>query len=368
MALVTALNNWRRVVLLPMGKRIKVGLIGCGWFAQAVHLPILRRLPEVELIALAEPDPDRRQEARRCVPAALLYADYRDLLKMRDLDAVIVSVPTALHAEVAIAAMQLGKHLYLEKPIATSLEEADKVVSVWKQSGVVGMVGFNYRYNAMHQAARMQIQAGKLGPLVGARSVFSTPTRSMPAWKQTRSTGGGVLLEMASHHIDLVRFLFQQDVRTVYAEIKSRCTEHDTATVHLRLADGLRVQSYFSLCSVDEDRFEIYGQAGKLTVDRYRSLELEIIDAGETSSRLRRMTQKLRPFVNAPYLLKKLRSPWHEPSYREALSRFISAVRGGEKGSPDLLDGYRSLEVICAAEQSAQTGHSVSLVPSVMDS
>ena len=158
-----------------MSKPLKVGVIGCGRFAQAVHLPNLRGLPGAELVALAEPDPNRRQEASRCVPAATVYAGYRDLLKMRGLEAVIVSVPTGLHGEVAIAAMQLGKHLYLEKPISTSLEEADKVMSVWKQSGVTGMVGFNYRFNALYQAAQVQIQAGTLGALVGARSVFSTP-------------------------------------------------------------------------------------------------------------------------------------------------------------------------------------------------
>lgn len=351
-----------------MRKPLTIGLIGCGWLARQVHLPILRRLPDVDLIALAEPDPDRRQEARHCFPAAIGYADYCDVLKMRDVDAVIVSVPTALHGEVAIAAMQLGKHLYLEKPIATSLKEADKIVCVWKQSGVVGMVGFNYRFNALHQAARMQIDAGKLGSIIGVRTVFSTPTRSMPAWKQTRSEGGGVLLDLASHHIDLVRFLFQQEVRTVYAVIESRCSEHDTATLLLRLADGLRVQSLFSLGGVDEDRFEIYGQAGKLTVDRYRSLNVEFVDAGGATSRLRRLTKRLKSVPSVPYLFKKLQSPWHEPSYRESLSRFVSAARERDTVSPDLSDGYRSLEVICAAEESAQTGRWVSLMPSVMDS
>jgi predicted dehydrogenase len=344
-----------------MRKPLTIGLIGCGWLARAVHLPILRHLPDVDLIALAEPDPDRRQEARHYFPAAIAYADYCDVLKMRDVDAVIVSAPTALHGEVAMAAMQLGKHLYLEKPIATSLGEADEIVSVWKQSGVVGMVGFNYRFNALHQAARMQIDAGKLGSIIGVRTVFSTPTRSMPAWKQTRSKGGGVLLDLASHHIDLVRFLFRQEVRTVYAVIESRCSEHDTATLLLRLADGLRVQSLFSLGGVDEDRFEIYGQAGKLTVDRCRSLDVEFVDAGRATSRLRRLTKSVR---RIPYLFKKLQSPWHEPSHRESLSRFVSAARERDTVSPDLpdlWDGYRSLEVICAAEESAQTGRWVSL-------
>jgi len=342
-------------------KLAKIGVIGCGWFAQAVHIPALRRLPGAELIALAEPDSHQRQEAARRVPKAQVHADYRDLLRMRDLDAVIVSVPTALHAEVAIAAMQLGKHVYLEKPIAPSLSEADRILSVWKQSGVAGMIGFNYRFNALHQAARMQIQTRTLGSLVGARSVFSVPARSMPAWKQARSSGGGVLLEMASHHIDLARFLFQQDVRMVYAGIQSRHTEHDTATLHLQLADGLHIQSFFSLCALNEDRFEIYGQAGKLTVDRYRSLDVEIVDAKKMPSRLHHSIRRIRLLRKVPYLLKKLRSPWQEPSYCEALSRFVSAVQGREKVSPDLLDGYCSLEVIEAAEKSAKTGGVVTL-------
>jgi myo-inositol 2-dehydrogenase / D-chiro-inositol 1-dehydrogenase len=344
---------------------LRVGLIGCGWLAQAVHLPILRRLPETDVIALADPDPDQRQAAGRRVPAAGAYADYRDMLKMRSLEAVIVSVPTAFHAEVAIAAMQLGKHVYLEKPVATSLREADWIMSAWKRSGMIGMVGFNYRFNALHQAARMHLQAGRLGPLTGVRTVFTTPPRPMPAWKKTRSSGGGVLLDLASHHVDLVRFLFQQDVRLVYAEISSRCTEQDTAMLQLQLADGLRVESYFSLAAVDEDRFEIDGQAGKLTVDRYRSLDVDFADTGGAPSRLRRTTHRLRSFGNVRYLFKKLRSPWHEPSYRESLSRFVSAARGRDTAWPDLLEGYRSLEVICAAEESAQTGRSVSLRPSV---
>jgi len=346
---------------------VRVGLIGCGWFAQAVHLPILTRLRQAQVVALAEADPERLRAAGRLAPAAVRYDNYHALLQEADIEATIICLPTSLHAEASIAAMRQGRHVYLEKPIATSLDEAGQIMKAWKEAEVVGMVGFNYRFNALHQAARMQIQAGRIGPLVGVRSVFSTPTRSMPAWKQTRSNGGGVLLDLASHHIDLVRFLFQQDVRMVYADIESRCTEHDTAMLHLRLADGLRVQSYFSLGAVDEDRFEIYGQAGKLTVDRYRSLDVEIVDAGGTSSCLRRITRRLRSIRSVPYLFKKLQSPWHEPSYREALSRFVCATRGRDRASPDLLDGYRSLEVICAAEESAQTGRSVSPKSSAVD-
>lgn len=347
-------------------KRIKVGLIGCGWFAQAVHLPLLRCLSGVELVAFAEPDSDRRQAASRWVPMALAHADYRDLLNMRDLDAVIVSVPTAAHAEVAIAAMQQGKHVYLEKPIAASVAEADQVIRAWKEAGVVGMVGFNYRFNALHESARRHIYAGRLGRLVEVRSVFSTPPRDMPAWKQHRSTGGGVLLDLASHHIDLIRFLFQQEIQAVQANIDSCRTDQDTASLDVQLIGGLKVRSYFSLCARDEDRFEIDGQMGSVTVDRYRSLSAEIAARNHQPTRVGRIAHILTSPTQVSYLWQKWRSPWHEPSYRHSLRAFVSAVQGHQAASPDLMDGYRSLEVIEAAEESARTGRVVDVRSSLL--
>ncbi len=320
------------------------------------------RLPDVELIALAEPDTQRRLETSRRAPGAAAFSSYRDLLKMAEVEAVLICAPPGLHAEVAVAALEQGKHVYLEKPIATSLAEAQRIMVAWRAARVVGMIGFNYRFNALYETARRQIQAGRLGVLVGVRSVFSTPVRPLPAWKETRSSGGGVLLELASHHIDLVHFFFKQEVRTVSAELRSQRAEHDSAIVQMQLADGLLIQSFFSFSAIDEDRFEIYGQAGKLTVDRYRSLDVDITEPGAEFSLLSRIARRLRPFANIRYPLKKLLAPWHEPSYREALSRFVMAVRGEGTATPDLMDGYRSLEVICAAERSAQAGQTVSLL------
>jgi len=347
--------------------KLKVGLIGCGWLAQSVHLRILTHMPDVEVVALAEPDAQRQVEASRRVPRADVCGSYHELLKMPQVEAVLICVPTALHAEVAVAALEQGKHIYLEKPLATNLDEAQRVMAAWRRAGVVGMTGFNYRFNPLFQSACQTIRSGRLGALVGVCTAFSTASHSLPAWKRARESGGGVLLDLASHHVDLVRFLFDQEVQRVSAEVRSQGADQDTAVLQLRLEDGLPIQSFFSFNSIDEDRFDIYGQAGKLTIDRYRSWDVEITDAGRTPLHLQRMTQKLKSFVNVPYLFNKMRSPWHEPSFREALSRFVSATCGGEKASPDLLDGYRSLEVIWAAEQSAQTGQTVSPMSSAVD-
>jgi predicted dehydrogenase len=335
---------------------LRVGLIGCGRIAQSVHLKILTRLPDVELVALAEPDAHLREQARRRAPSAAAFSDYSELLERSEAEAVIICLPNALHAEAAVAALQQGKHVYLEKPLAISLDEGRRVLEAWQRAGVVGMMGFNYRFNPLYHKVKQHVQSGRLGELVSVRSVFSTAAKTLPAWKQTRQSGGGVLLDLASHHVDLVRFFFGQEVSEVFASLRSQCSEGDSATLQLRLADGLLVQSFFSLSAVEEDRFEIYGQAGKLAVDRYSSLDVEVTAPTQSSARLRRLQQGLRSLRCVPYLLTKLRAPNREPSYQAALTHFVDAVRTHHPASPDFTDGYRSLSIVAAAEQSARTG------------
>jgi predicted dehydrogenase len=338
---------------------LRVGIIGCGGIARSVHLPILRALPGAELVALAETDSARLHDASRHVPGAARFADYRELLRLRSLDAVVICVPTALHAQVALAAFQHRKHVYLEKPVATCLADALEVLEAQQRAGVVGMVGFNYRFNPLYEAARRQIAAGRLGELVSAHSVFAASAPGLPAWKHARASGGGVLLDLACHHVDLVRFFFSQEVSAVSAHLRSQRSDGDSAAVQLRLAGGLLVQSFFSLCAVEEDRFEVYGRAGKLTVDRYWSLDVEISESIRRAARLKRWVRSVQSVARLPYLIRKMREPCGEPSYRTALRRFVAAARSGSPASPDLLDGCRSLAVIEAAEQSAAHGRTI---------
>jgi len=341
---------------------LKVGLIGCGRIAQLVHLNILTRSPDVELVALAEPDPERLREASRRAPGAVAFTGYQELLGMPDVEGVVICLPSALHAAASVEALQQGKHVYLEKPLATSLNEGRRVLSAWRRAGAVGMIGFNYRFNALYQTARQHIQSGRLGELISARSVFASSAQSLPAWKQHRQSGGGVLLEMASHHIDLVRFLFGQEVRDVFAALRSQRSEGDSAMLQLRLAGGLLVQSFFSMSAVEEDRFEIYGQAGKLTIDRYRSLDVEITDSTRKLTRFELLGSGLSSLFRSSYPLQKIVTPSREASYRRALAHFVAAARVNRPAFPDFMDGYRSLAVVEAAEESVTTGRVISLV------
>jgi len=339
--------------------KLRVGLVGCGRIAQLVHLPLLMRLPDVELTALAESDPARREEAARRAPRAAVHPTHAELLADPSVEAVLICLPNALHHHAAIDALDAGKHVYLEKPLATDLGDARSVLDVWRRSGLVGMIGFNYRFNPLHQSARRHLERKIVGEIVGARSIFSSAARELPEWKKNRQTGGGVLLDFASHHVDLMRYFFRQEIQQVYAELRSQRSEEDSATLELRLTDSTLVQSFFTTSALDEDRFEFYGTNGKLTFDRHLSRSVEITDAARTMIEVKRLRQACESLARNPPLFGRFLGGGNEPSFARAVAHFVAAVRGEVKASPDFEDGYRSLAVIAAAEESAGTGRAV---------
>jgi predicted dehydrogenase len=341
---------------------LRLGVIGFGNVVRGIHLQALRRLSGVEVAAVAESDSRRRSEAERLLPRAAVVPSYEEMLSNHDVSAVMVCLPSTSQAAAAVAALESGKHVYVEKPIATTLADARDVVRAWRRAGTVGMVGLNYRLHPHYRRAREVIRSGRLGEIVGVRSVFSTPAAvQQPDWKMSRASGGGVLLDLGSHHVDLVHFLLERPVRTAFAELRSQRWEDDSATLELRLDDGTLVQSLFSLSAVDEERFEVYGTAGKLTVDRCYALDVDVRPATRERDRLRRTWRRLRSLRHARFLVTRTRAPACEPSYSLALERFVEAVRANRGADPDLWDGYRSLAVIEAALESARAGAPVEL-------
>jgi myo-inositol 2-dehydrogenase/D-chiro-inositol 1-dehydrogenase len=334
---------------------VQIGLIGCGDVAQTIHLKALARLPGVRVVALADVDEERLDGAGRFAPHARRFVDYQALLAYAGAEAVIISLPPALHAEAAAAAFAHKRHVYLEKPLATSLDEGRQMLAAWRQTGTVGMIGFNYRFDPLYAALKQHLHQKTAGAPVAARSVFSLAARPLPAWKQQRATGGGVLLDLASHHVDLIRFLFDQDVSEVVATTQSRTSEWDNAVLQLRLESGVLVQSFFSLGATEEDRVEIYGHAGKLAADRHRSAYVEASGPTLRLARLHRVRHAVAALARSP-TLQQWKPPRFLASHLAALRHFAACVRAGRPASPDLTDGFHSLAVVLAAEVSAQTG------------
>jgi predicted dehydrogenase len=339
----------------------RVAILGCGAIARAAHLPSIMRARDVNVVALADRDAQSLAAARALAREARGVAEYREVLAMADVDAVIIALPPALHADAAVAALEAGKHVYVEKPLATSLVDAKRVVAAANGTKVVAMMGFNYRFNPLTQQAKAKLAARAIGDVVAVRTVFATAARPLATWKERRNSGGGALLDLAVHHIDLIRHLFDADITSVSADLASVRAEHDSVALQLRLTTNAVAQVFCSLSSVDEDRVEVYGTNGKLVVDRYGSLRVDVSPPGARGA-LGLAVNRLAGEIGAiGYGAEKRRAPMQDPSFPAAIGAFVKSIRDGTPGIPSLIDGLRAIEVIDAAERSAANGQRIEL-------
>jgi predicted dehydrogenase len=158
-------------------------------------------------------------------------------------------------------------------------------------------------------------------------------------------------LDLGSHHIDLVRWLLDDEIQRAQATLKSDASEHDSAELHLTMAGGAEVQSTFSFRAALADYLEFIGDRGTLRLDRHR--------ASLTRTEARVRGYGLRARVVAPtgsvarWWVRRAMHPGEDPSYERALRRFVNAIGGSPPRLATLGDGLRSLEVIAAAEASA---------------
>ncbi|MGH9418626.1 MAG: Gfo/Idh/MocA family protein, partial [Thermoanaerobaculia bacterium] len=175
-------------------RAVGLGVIGCGNIAYWVHLRIAGHMRGARLIAAADPDQAARDRAASLANVPV-FASNDELLSRSDIDAVIVSGPTHLHADLVVAACDAGKHVYLEKPLATSTADGARVSDAAARAGVKVMLGFNRRYHPLFEQARRLLQSGTIGRVRAVQSTFCEPMAldTMPAWKRDRATGGGVL-------------------------------------------------------------------------------------------------------------------------------------------------------------------------------
>lgn len=328
---------------------VRVGLLGCGRIAQFFHLSILAGQPGVELTALAEFDPKLREQAQAKAPSAKAYDDYRALLADPNVDAVVICLPTGMHAQAAIDAFAAGKHVYLEKPVGITMDEAAAVLEAQRGSGKTGMIGFNYRFHPRHLELKKRIQAGEIGNVVAVRSSFCAAKRPLPGWKQKRETGGGVLLDLGTHHADLARFLFDREVVAASGSVRQTVYEGDTATMRMTLDSGLVWDGVFTSQGSDTDTIEVIGDQGMLRLDRYTDT-LARNESKPGAGLVKRLKAGIKDAQGA--VSRVVNNPG-EPSFAGALGAWAKALQSGGAVPVPLEEGVCSLAVVCAAEQSA---------------
>jgi len=197
----------------------RVAVIGVGSMGKN-HARVYSEMPEAELIAVSDNSPETAEEigAHFGVTA---YQDYRQMLKKEKPEAVTISVPTTLHHEVGMAAMEAGAHVLIEKPIAATVEEGKALIQAADKLGRHMMIGHIVRFNAAHQELKKRLDNGELGRVF---QIFCRRAGPFPA----RTRDVGVIVDLAPHDIDIRRYLIGESPERLYAEIEQRIhTEHE---------------------------------------------------------------------------------------------------------------------------------------------
>jgi predicted dehydrogenase len=321
-----------------------MAVIGCGGIACQFHLKILRACRDAEVVGVADLRPEARERAAALVGAPATE-DWRELVSRPEVDAVVVCTENSAHAEIATAVLEAQHHLYLEKPIALSVPDADAVVGAGEGAGVVTSIGFSHRFMPVYHQARQWLRSGEVGRVTHVRTRYCEPVpiERMPAWKRERATGGGALLDLGSHHIDLARWLLGEDMGEVEsAELRSEASEHDSATFRSCSENGVPVDAEFSYRRGRICDWEIEGERGVVAIDRIGGTA-RIRSSGARPGRRDRLRARLRG----------LPIPRRERSFDLALNAFVDRVVSGTGELPSLADGRRSLEFALAVEAAA---------------
>jgi predicted dehydrogenase len=345
---------------------IRLGIIGCGRVAQERHLPPLLHLPGIRVVATADTDPARSARLADRLGAALKLTDYKDLLARAEVDAVAILTPTSSHVEIGIAALDAGKHVLVEKPLALSLAESDRFIARAAGSPCKVVLGFNLRWHRLVRRALDFLSTGALGRIKAIRSVY-THDRSgedAPDWHRHLKLGGGVAFNEAVHHFDLWRLLTGQAIEQVFCfSTPSVHYEDETNVVAGRLSGGILATGVFSLKTGPNSEVEIYGENGRLCLSLYRFDGFDFFPAskypGDLGDRLEKIVDVARSLPEAVPILQK--GGDFQATFDGLWSHFLDCVRHNIPSHCALEDGRDSLSAALAAVESARSGMPVSL-------
>lgn len=328
----------------------KIGLLGAGRIGKLHAENIIRRLPQFDLQAIADPCLDFAWAESLAV--ARPSKNVEEVLFDPNLDAVLIASPSSLHIEHLRAASESGKAIFCEKPIGLDEDEIAQVLSVVKANNTLLQLGFNRRFDPSFAEIQKQVQAGVIGSphLVKITSRDpSCPTKAYCA------TSGGMFMDMTIHDFDMARFLTQSEVVEVYASGAvlinpdfKELDDVDTAIIQLRFANG-------ALGVIDNSRQAVYGYDQRIEVFGSAGM---LVAANHTPHSVTHYSQAYNSQANPlPFFLERYQQAYIaqlESFYQAWIKKTPSAVSGK--------DGLQALRIAKAAKLSLINNAPVSLV------
>lgn len=326
---------------------INTGIIGCGFMGK-IHAENIIKIPHAKLTAVCKfRSPSAREFARKY--DAALFSSPDQLFKDANIHAVIISVPTPFHCELTIQALTHGKHVFLEKPIAGTLKEAEEILRTHEESKNILMVGHVLRFFQEYVHIKNLMDSGRAGKIGTARTARRARfPQGSHNWYANRRMSGGVLLDMMIHDFDFLRWCFGE-VKEVYARSISPdvVQQTDFAVAMLQFNSGVIAHCEGSWAYEGEfhSTFEAAGDMGLIT---YNSLETSPIQAAYKHDQVRaKVALPKSPLKHSPYLLE--------------LKHFFECIPEGKVPSIKVSEAVEAIRISLSAIQSAKSGKPVIL-------
>ena len=350
-------------------KKLRVGIIGVGSISE-VHIAGYQADPRAEIVAFCDINEELLKKKGEKYGVTNLFTDVNEMVKMEDLDAVSVCTWNAAHAPCTIAALNAGKHVLCEKPMAMSVAEAQAMHEAAQRNGKLLMIGFVRRFGSDTAMVQDFIDQGFFGDFYYAKATYLRRNGNPGGWLgDTKRSGGGPLIDLGVHVIDLVRYLmgnpkpvsvygatFQKllnrpNIKKAPGQYVSAgasdndvCDVEDLASVMIRFDNGavLSVEASFSLnIKTDEGKVQLFGTKGGAKLES----DLELY--GEMGGYMTNTT-----------LASGSGSDFNGLFERE-MNHFVSCVLDGTPCRAPAEDGVTLMRILESAYESARTGHEV---------
>ena len=265
-----------------MDKKLRLGIIGTGSVFENMHLPVLKLIGDkFEIVALCNHNIQKAEKFKSAFSSneILLFSDYKDLLHEESVEVVLVTVPIHLNASITIDALNSGKHVFLEKPLADNLEDGKKLVDLSKHKDRKLFVGENIRYRPQFIQAHRLMEDGIIGSpkLYRLNDLHFTYPGGIydTGWRKESPHHGGYITDGGPHIIAGMRELIQSEIVAVRGQFISFhpdlfSDQPETLLVDLKFENGLLGQLNLGCGVIDRDarKPKIYGTEGTLVIDK----------------------------------------------------------------------------------------------------
>lgn len=340
-----------------MARTLKVAVIGCGAIGERLHIPDLAHCAEAELVAFCDASKVRvKAMAEQFAPKAKVYTDYKKLLKESGAEAVCVLLPNKFHAPVTIAAAKAGCHILVEKPMANSSAECQKMIDAANKAGVTLMVNQSQRRLPAHIKAKEVLDSGILGRVNYVTGMFghSGPENWSPTGKwffKKDEARFGAMADLGVHEADIIRFLTGKEIVEVGAF--TACLEKKGATVEDNFSATIKFDD--GTLGMFGSSWTVKGTMVCFTHFHCANGNLYVGMSEDEPCWAELHDPECRIDFDLPETELKYEGSWGV----DVGSGFVRACLGLEEPFCTGEEGKKSLEVILAAEKSAQTGRIV---------